>query len=73
MADQDESGMAAAAVFGLNVELYGSANTYDSLGEIQMILGDFESSKRNYRRSLELNPGNGNAQKKLEEMRAAGS
>jgi hypothetical protein len=59
---------AALAVFDLNVELYGSANTYDSLGEAQMVLGDLEASKRSYLRSLELNPGNGNAQRKLAEM-----
>jgi CubicO group peptidase (beta-lactamase class C family) len=58
----------ALAVFDLNAELYGSANSYDSLGEAQMVLGDFEASKRNYRRSLELNPENGNARSKLAEM-----
>jgi len=43
-----------------------------SLGEAQMILGDFEVSMRSYRRSLELDPGNENARRKLAEMDDAG-
>ena len=63
-----DKAQAALAVFELNVELYGSANSYDSLGEVQMVMGDLEASKRSYRRSLELNPGNGNARSTLAEM-----
>jgi CubicO group peptidase (beta-lactamase class C family) len=63
----------AIAVFSLNVEFYpASANTYDSLAEAYMENGDRELAVRNYRRSLELDPGNSNAVqmlKKLEEKR----
>ena len=65
---REDNPQAALAVFILNVDLYGSANSFDSLGEAQMMLGDFEASKRSYRRSLELDPGNGNARRKLTEM-----
>lgn len=59
---------AARAVFQLNVDLYGSANTYDSLAEAELALGDREASRRHYQRSLELNPGNANARQQLEMM-----
>lgn len=52
----------AVAVFALNVEMYpAGANTYDSLGEAYLAAGDTTQARTNYRRSLELNPQNGNA------------
>jgi len=61
----------AIAVFRLNVEAFpASANVYDSLGEAYMKNGDAENAVANYERSLELNPGNENAQQMLETLRA---
>ncbi len=52
----------AVAVFALNVEMYpAGSNTYDSLGEAYLAAGDTALARANYRRSLELNPQNGNA------------
>ena len=63
------SGAAFAAVFELNVALFPeSSNTYDSLGEGYMVHGDTALSVENYRRSLELDPGNDNAREMLRRM-----
>jgi CubicO group peptidase (beta-lactamase class C family) len=52
----------AVEVFKLNVELFPqSANAYDSLGEAHAAAGNRELALANYRKSLELNPGNTNA------------
>ncbi len=49
----------AVFVFKLNVDAFpGSFNTYDSYGEALLALGDTIESIRNYKKSLELNPGN---------------
>ncbi|MCD4750972.1 MAG: hypothetical protein K8R59_16485 [Thermoanaerobaculales bacterium] len=62
----------AIALFRLNVDLFpGSANVYDSLGEAFMLDGQRELAIRNYRRSLDLNPANANAEEKLQELRAS--
>jgi pimeloyl-ACP methyl ester carboxylesterase len=59
----------AIALFKLNVEAYPeSFNTYDSLGEALLAAGDREGAEANYRKSLELNPGNDNAVQVLESM-----
>jgi len=59
----------AVAVFALNVELYPqSSNVYDSLGEAYMESGERELAIKNYRRSLELNPGNSNAVQMLKKL-----
>jgi len=59
----------AIAYFKLNVELYPkSFNVYDSLAEAYMANGDKELAIANYRRSLELNPGNGNATVMLKKL-----
>ncbi|HTY59459.1 MAG TPA: hypothetical protein VMF59_11615, partial [Bacteroidota bacterium] len=59
----------AIALFRLNVEAYpGSFNVYDSLGEALMADGQYSLSVQNYERSLELNPGNDNGRRKLEEL-----
>jgi D-alanyl-D-alanine-carboxypeptidase/D-alanyl-D-alanine-endopeptidase len=61
----------ARAVLRANIEAYPDAyNTYDSYGEVCMLMGDTEEAIANYRKSLELNPENTNAVemlKKLEE------
>ncbi len=61
----------AIDVFKKNVAYYPeSFNVYDSLAEAYMVNGDKDLAVKNYKRSLELNPGNSNAVemlKKLEE------
>ena len=62
---------AAIGVFQLNAGLYpGSANTYDSLAEAYEAAGERELAIKNYRRSLELNPANGNAAEQLQKLEA---
>jgi hypothetical protein len=57
----------AIDVFRLNVEVFpNSSNVYDSLGEAYMKEGDSENAIVNYKRSLELDPGNENAEEMLE-------
>jgi cytochrome c-type biogenesis protein CcmH/NrfG len=52
----------ARAVFALNTRLFPeAANTWDSLGEVHMRLGNGAEAVRHYRKSLELNPENENA------------
>ncbi len=52
----------AIAVFQRNVERFPqSANVHDSLGEAWMTAGNRANAIASYRRSLELDPGNGNA------------
>ncbi len=59
----------AMTALRLNVEEYPAAwNPYDSLAEVYMAQGELELSIANYRRSLELNPKNANAEKKLKEL-----
>jgi tetratricopeptide (TPR) repeat protein len=60
----------ALEIFKFNVSLFPkSANTYDSLGEAFFIKGDQEGALENYRKSLELNPANKNAQHMLRQLR----
>ena len=62
----------AIALFKLNVEMYPNGfNTYDSLAEAYMVQGDHEAAIKNYRKSLELNPGNTNAVTMLKKLGAA--
>jgi CubicO group peptidase (beta-lactamase class C family) len=59
----------AAQVFALNVRAFPhSANVYDSLGEAWLALGDTAQAIVNYRRSLELDPGNSNASEILQRI-----
>jgi tetratricopeptide (TPR) repeat protein len=59
----------AIAVFRLNTELYpDSSNVWDSLGEAYMNAGDSARAIRHYRRSLELDPSNGNAEAMIRRM-----
>jgi hypothetical protein len=61
----------AIEVLKLNVEAYpGSWNVYDSLGQAYLLNGDTEEAKKNYQRSLELNPDNKNAEQMLEKINA---
>jgi hypothetical protein len=59
----------ALTLFKLNVEAYPwSFNVYDSYAEALMADGQYDAAAQNYRRSLEINPNNENAKKKLEEV-----
>ena len=52
----------AVEIFKLNVEAYPqSANPYDSLGEAYLNLNQKDLAVANYKKALELNPGNTNA------------
>lgn len=56
----------ALKIFKLNTELYSEGfNTFDSYGECLLELGDKENAIIAYRKSLELNPENKNAEKVL--------
>ncbi|WP_055443247.1 serine hydrolase [Lacinutrix himadriensis] len=49
----------ALAIFKLNVEMFPNAsNPYDSLGEAYLKVGDSTLAKKNYGKSVELNPAN---------------
>ena len=61
---------AAVAVFRLNAETFPeAANTWDSLAEAIMKQGDYETAIDYYRKSLQLNPSNVNAERMIEKMR----
>jgi Flp pilus assembly protein TadD len=52
---------AAVGIFKLNVEQFPQNwNVYDSLGVVYLKLGDKAEAIVNYKKSLELNPGNDN-------------
>ncbi|WP_276482606.1 dienelactone hydrolase family protein [Paraflavitalea pollutisoli] len=57
------------AVLQLAIQLYpSSANLYDSLGEAFLFVKDKAAATQHFKRSLELDPQNGNAQKRLQEL-----
>jgi hypothetical protein len=59
----------AIAVFEFNVQAYPeSSNVYDSLGEAYMIDGRNELAIKFYRKSLELDPTNANAEQMITRM-----
>ena len=59
----------ALALFKLNAEAHPwSANVYDSYGEALRADHQNELAAENYRRSVEMNPGNENGKKKLVEL-----
>lgn len=59
----------AIEVFRLNAEDHPqSFNAFDSLGEAYMTNGDTQLAIRNYKRSVELNPGNTNAVETLKKL-----
>ncbi len=60
----------ALAVFELNTRVFPQAyNTWDSLGEAHMVLGNDEEAIRAYERSLQLNPDNANAKAMIARIR----
>lgn len=59
----------AIEIFKLNVAAYpNSFNVYDSIGEAYMMDGNNEQAILNYKKSLELNPGNQNAIEMMKKM-----
>ncbi|MGF7182899.1 tetratricopeptide repeat protein [Tunturiibacter psychrotolerans] len=59
----------AIDIFKLNVKNYpDSGNTYDSLGEAYMRSGQKQLATDCYKKSLEKDPSNSNARRKLEEL-----
>lgn len=59
----------AIEIFKLNISAYpNSANVYDSMGEAFMEKGENGKAIENYKRSLELNPGNKNAVAMLKKL-----
>lgn len=59
----------ARAAFELNSRLFpDSWNVWDSFGEALLEAGELDRAAASYRRSLELNPGNGNARDMLDEI-----
>jgi CubicO group peptidase (beta-lactamase class C family) len=62
----------ATIVFQMNVAQFPAAsNTYDSLGEAYFVAGDYPRALENYRRSVRLNPANGNGVMMIERVLAA--
>jgi hypothetical protein len=60
---------AAIAVFRLNTEDFPqSSNVWDSLGEAYMVKGDKPKSIENYKKALELNPGNKNLIERIKQL-----
>ena len=59
----------ALEILKLNAESFPeSANVYDSLAEAYMASGNNEAAIKNYKRSLELDPNNKNAEEMLEKL-----
>lgn len=59
----------AIEVFKLSVEMFpDSYNTWDSLAEAYIDHGDTSLAIRNYRKSLQVNPGNTNAVERLKKL-----
>ncbi|MFC1850582.1 alpha/beta fold hydrolase [candidate division CSSED10-310 bacterium] len=59
----------AIELFQLNVQAYpDSFNVYDSLGEAYLMHGENNSAIRNYKKSLDINPNNTNAQRMLQKL-----
>ena len=63
----------AIKVFELNTQLYPeSYNTWDSLAEAYMVKGEKETAIKYYKKSLDLNAKNDNAQTMIEKMEKGG-
>jgi iron(II)-dependent oxidoreductase len=59
----------AIEVFKLNTEAFpASYNAFDSLAEAYLTKGDREQAIENYRKSLQLNPGNRGGREKMQEL-----
>ena len=64
----------AINIFKLNVEIHPNyANGYDSLGEAYMEVGENDLAIKSYKKSLELDPGNNNAKKRLKQLKSNNS
>ncbi|MCZ6755376.1 MAG: serine hydrolase [Gemmatimonadetes bacterium] len=62
----------ATIVFQMNVAQYpAESNTHDSLGEAYFTAGDYPRALENYRRSVRLNPANGNGVMMIERVQKA--
>jgi Flp pilus assembly protein TadD len=60
----------AIALFRLNVADHPrSGNAYDSLGEAYLLAGRQDAAVQQYRKSLELDPGNENARSVLTRLK----
>ena len=60
---------AALAIFKMNVDMFpASSNVYDSYGEALLKNGDKDLAIENYKKSVEINPGNSNGIQALEKM-----
>jgi len=60
----------AIKVFALNVQEYpDSWNVYDSMGEAYMIQGNKKLAKKNYKKSIKLNPENENGKTMLKKVK----
>jgi hypothetical protein len=71
---QSDDAQHARKVFALNSRLFPeSFNTWDSLGEAHMQLGDDAAAIAAYEKSLELNPRNSNAERMIERIRQGGA
>ena len=63
----------ALKIFRINTNLYPQAfDTYDSLGEAYLLMGETELGIKNYKKSLELNPKNTNATEALKKAAKSG-
>jgi Flp pilus assembly protein TadD len=63
---------AAIRVFMLNAQAFpNSANVWDSLADAYMRAGDMKAAKRNYEKSLKLDPRNESARANLKKINAA--
>jgi CubicO group peptidase (beta-lactamase class C family) len=61
----------AIEIFKLNVSLFpNSSNVYDSLGEAYADDGEKELAIKNYKKSVELDPGNKNAVEQIKKLEA---
>jgi CubicO group peptidase (beta-lactamase class C family) len=60
----------AVVLLGLNAEEFpGSSNAFDSLGEAYLAAGNKERAEASYRKSLQLDPGNANAARRLSKLK----
>ena len=60
---------AALAIFKMNIDMFpASSNVYDSYGEALLKNGDKDLAIENYKKSVEINPGNTNGIQALEKM-----
>lgn len=60
----------AVQIFSFNTKKHpSSANAFDSLGEVYLMLSDFDLAEKNYEKSIALGGTNGNAKKMLEQIK----